>query len=227
MSGIHIVKGKPTIGANVIAATIKSSKKYNYTFAEFTEKACELIFFELGKECGRSRFTIEEATRAGLTAKDVWKNYPKNLLFARAISNGAKWFCPDLFNGSPVYTAEEMGSNVDGEGNYISVEAEYVKDVTHPQSEPVKPTSNVKSNWHPDILAFIANWTGKSEKDVEQVLALSKVLEVGDPTNLVSDWVSLYVNERKAGAPSAQAATTADNWLRLEKEYNSGLTESV
>jgi hypothetical protein len=33
--------------------------------------------------------------------------FPKNMFFARAISNGVKWFCPDVFSG-PVYTLEEM-----------------------------------------------------------------------------------------------------------------------
>ena len=32
------------------------------------------------------------------------------MLFARAISNGVKWFCPDVFAG-PVYTPEEMAND--------------------------------------------------------------------------------------------------------------------
>jgi hypothetical protein len=31
------------------------------------------------------------------------------MLFARAISNGVKWYCPDVFSG-PVYVPEEMPS---------------------------------------------------------------------------------------------------------------------
>ncbi|RDT44717.1 hypothetical protein DXF87_27490, partial [Enterobacter roggenkampii] len=34
--------------------------------------------------------------------------FPKNMLFARAMSNGVKWFTPDVFSG-PVYTPEELG----------------------------------------------------------------------------------------------------------------------
>jgi len=37
--------------------------------------------------------------------------FPKNMLFARAMSNGIKWFTPDVFAG-PVYTPEELGSAV-------------------------------------------------------------------------------------------------------------------
>jgi hypothetical protein len=37
--------------------------------------------------------------------------FPANMLFARAISNGVKWFTPDVFQG-PVYVPEEMGGVV-------------------------------------------------------------------------------------------------------------------
>ena len=46
--------------------------------------------------------------------------FARNMLFARAISNGARWYCPDLFSGNPVYVPEELGAIVDGEGNVIA-----------------------------------------------------------------------------------------------------------
>jgi hypothetical protein len=36
------------------------------------------------------------------------------MLFARAMSNGARWYCPDVFAG-PAYTPDELGADVDGE----------------------------------------------------------------------------------------------------------------
>jgi hypothetical protein len=30
------------------------------------------------------------------------------MLYARALSNGAKWYCPDVFGG-PIYTPDELG----------------------------------------------------------------------------------------------------------------------
>ena len=41
------------------------------------------------------------------------------MLFARAMSNGVRWYCPDVFAGMAVYTPDEMGADVDGEGNVI------------------------------------------------------------------------------------------------------------
>jgi hypothetical protein len=104
MSGIHIIQGKPTIGAGIIASCIKGSGKYDYKVAEMSEKVCSINFFQGTENIGNSTFTIEDAKKAG--TKNIDK-FPKNMLFARAISNGVKWYCPDVFAG-PVYVPEEM-----------------------------------------------------------------------------------------------------------------------
>jgi len=104
MSGIHIIQGKPTVGAGLMAANVKGSGKYDYRVDQSTEKICSINFYQ-GKELiGNSTFTIEDAKKAG--TKNIDK-FPKNMLFARAISNGVKWFTPDVFAG-PVYVPEEM-----------------------------------------------------------------------------------------------------------------------
>ena len=52
---------------------------------------------------------MEDARRAGLENKFIWKQYPRNLLFARALTNGARWYCAEIFGGA-VYTREELES---------------------------------------------------------------------------------------------------------------------
>lgn len=104
MSGIHIIQGKPTVGAGIIASCIKRSGKYNYKVKEMNDKICSVDFYEGEENIGNSTFTIEDAKKAGTKNLD---KFPRNMLFARAISNGVKWFTPDVFSG-PVYTPEEM-----------------------------------------------------------------------------------------------------------------------
>src|SRR5690606_23537732 len=99
MSGIHIIQGKPTMGAGLIASTVKGSGKYDYKVKEMSDKVCSIDFFQGKDNIGNSTFTIEDARKA--QTKNLEK-FPKNMLFARAISNGVKWFCPDVFSG-PVY----------------------------------------------------------------------------------------------------------------------------
>lgn len=119
MTGVHIIQNKPVLAANLMAAAVKRTGKYNYRVTTQTEKECVITWFENGQEVGKSSFTIQEAERAGLTRKDNWKNYPSDMLFARAISRGQKRYAPDIFNGATVYTPDEMGATVDEEGNVI------------------------------------------------------------------------------------------------------------
>lgn len=134
MTGIHIVKGKPVLGANLIAAAIKRSGRYDYKVREFTGEICRIEFLERegGKfsSIGESSFSMDDAKAAGLTGSPNYRSFPRNMLFARAISNGAKWYTPDVFGG-PVYTPDEMGLDVDIEGD--------VKNPPATTARPVEP----------------------------------------------------------------------------------------
>lgn len=127
MTGVAVIQGKPVIGANLLAAAVKQTGKYNYRVKKHTADTCEIVFLENGHEVGVSTFTIDDAKSAGLTSKDNWKKYPRNMLFARAISNGQKWYAPDVFNGVTVYTPDEMGAVVDEDGNIVEAEVKAEK----------------------------------------------------------------------------------------------------
>lgn len=108
MTGIYIVKGRVTLSANLMAAQIKRSGRYNYRVTRLDDTGCEIAFYEGSQEIGRSSFTADDAKAAGLwNSSDPWKKTPRNMLFARAMSNGAKWYTPDVFSG-PVYTPDEL-----------------------------------------------------------------------------------------------------------------------
>ena len=118
--GIHVIEGKPSLSSNLMGALVKRSGRYDYRVNEWTEKACELTFMQLigGKWeiSGPSRFTIEDAQRAGvMRAGGSWTKYPKAMLLARALSAGVKAYCPDV-SACPLYTPEELGAQVNEEG---------------------------------------------------------------------------------------------------------------
>lgn len=111
MTGIYIVKGRVTMSANLMASLIKRSGKYNYRVTRMENDGVTIVFYEGKDEIGTSSFTADDAKAAGLwNSSDPWKKTPRNMLFARAMSNGAKWFCPDIFSG-PVYTPDELGDS--------------------------------------------------------------------------------------------------------------------
>ncbi len=104
MTGIHFFQGRVSIGANLIASLIKDSGKYEYKILQHSAEACEVAFFqningEL-KSLGTPVFyTYADAQQAGLTGKDVWKKYPKDMLFAACIRQGARRYCADILRG--------------------------------------------------------------------------------------------------------------------------------
>ena len=118
MTNIHIIKGKPVLGANAMATLIKQHPQYDYKIKRIDATGCIITFFENGAELGDSSFTDVDAKAAGLGGNS-WQKFPRNMHFARAMSNGAKWFTPGIFGGAPVYTPDELGAEVDDEGEII------------------------------------------------------------------------------------------------------------
>jgi hypothetical protein len=112
-NGIHIIKGKPTVSANLMATAVRASHRYDYRLRKLSESECEIEFFALAEgkreSLGVSRFDSADAKTAGLSEKDLWKKHPKNMMFARAMSNGVRFYCPDVFGGNAVYTQDELG----------------------------------------------------------------------------------------------------------------------
>jgi hypothetical protein len=71
-------------------------------FAEFTIH---------GKVIGLSRYTIEDAQKAGLVKSDpkaAWNASRRNMFRARCMSNGVKWFIPEVLGGLPIYVDGEL-----------------------------------------------------------------------------------------------------------------------
>ena len=111
MSEIHVIDGKPSLGAGALAALVKSSGRYDYRVIHLDGTRCVLRFFDRGQALDPvSEFTIDDARVAGLLNKGPWKQYPRNMLFARAMSNGVAWHCPDVTSGR-VYVPEELGGD--------------------------------------------------------------------------------------------------------------------
>lgn len=117
LTGIHMVQGRPTVAATLLASFVQRRPDLDYRVRAITNDGCEIEFFRDGESVGVSSFTIEDAKQAGLAGKDNYKHFPRNMLFARALSNGVRWFCPDATAGIPVYVEGEIESDrvIDGQ----------------------------------------------------------------------------------------------------------------
>lgn len=117
--GIKMIEGKPELSANTMAALVKSSGKYDYRAEWGTDddKWCQVTFFSItdGSIVGVSKFTPEMADAAGLRkparsgAPSNYEKYWRNMFFARALSNGVKWFTPDALMVTAYHEGETEG----------------------------------------------------------------------------------------------------------------------
>lgn len=119
VQGIHVIQGKPQISANLMAAAVKNHPRYDYRVTKMEDTEVSIKFFENGQVIGDSRFTAEDAKRAG--TQNLQK-FPRNMLFARALSNGVRWYCPDVFYGNTVYVEGEIGEIEMEQPAYIVVD---------------------------------------------------------------------------------------------------------
>ena len=141
MGGIHIIEGKPALSSNLMATLIKRSGKYDYRVKRWTVTECVITFKEKvdGKweDVGDASFTMDDARTAqvkfeGARGPSGWKKFPKAMLFARALSQGLRAYCPDV-SAAPVYVPEEMGADVNEDGDVVSVPAP--RNVTPPEAK--------------------------------------------------------------------------------------------
>jgi hypothetical protein len=117
LTGIHVVKGKPSLHYSVMLAKVREHPDYDYEIVEETTKVAKIQFYRKGKACGLSVFTIEQATKAGTQNLD---KMPEVMLIARATSRGIRKYAPDVLNGMPVYAQgeiEEDGAFTDAGGS--------------------------------------------------------------------------------------------------------------
>jgi hypothetical protein len=109
-ANIAFANGRPTFTAGLQAAQL-ARLGWSVRVDTLTDEVCELTFHRDGKKVGTSRFTLDEAKRAGLLRKDVWTKYPEDLLFARALTRGVRRLVPGLLVGNAAYVREELGAD--------------------------------------------------------------------------------------------------------------------
>lgn len=98
--GIHVIKGKPVLSADLMVAVVLGSGKASY-FRRVgeTDDAVTYETHRIGSpEPQRCTWTAAQAKRAGLVG-DNWRLYPRAMLAARAKSELARDVYPDVLAG--------------------------------------------------------------------------------------------------------------------------------
>jgi hypothetical protein len=200
MRSISIVEGKPTLAADLqLALFHKAGGKTQFTALDASKGV--LVFHApwLVKPHTET-FTIEDAGRANLTNKDVWKKYPKAMLRSRVITAGLKSIGFEPTTGA--YDPEELDQLPVISGDDIQ-DAEIVQ---HDDDGVAAPTSDAKVDFGPE------SWRGRTLKELKRnqlEFILGVGFDVGQHTNAWRRLAQAELDSRpilKKGEATAAAA---------------------
>jgi hypothetical protein len=152
----HIIDGKPALKADAMLARFMSAGG-RVEWHDLTDQKAAATFSHPVGGSLRIEWTIEQATRAELTKKDVWRKYPRAMLRSRVVSEGIRSVYPGVITG--VYTPDELD---DGDGE--------LRDVT-PRGE--KPLAEPKKGEEIVDAEIIDKETGDAAQTEQPTLELS------------------------------------------------------
>src|SRR5205809_897922 len=112
LQNITMIDGKAGASALLIGALLRRGG-YDVS-AEYTanDQACVVTISKAGKVTGRGTFSMENARRAGLVREGSgWVKYPRDMLYARALTQAARTGAQDAMLGMS-YTSEELSPEV-------------------------------------------------------------------------------------------------------------------
>ena len=104
-SEYHIIQGRPALKADAILARFQSAGG-KVEWSEYTDECVCGTFSHPAGGSLKVDWDMTRAKAAGLGSKDNWKKYPRQMLRARAISDGVRGVYPAVLQG--FYTPEEV-----------------------------------------------------------------------------------------------------------------------
>lgn len=104
---INVISGKPSLGINALMALCRrhGGQYAVITAEENVNKEC-VVRVTRGQEIWEEKFTMADAQSQGLTGKSNWTKMPRQMLFARALSQAIRRVFADVICG--LYSTEEM-----------------------------------------------------------------------------------------------------------------------
>lgn len=194
LQSIHIIEGKPTLSANLLAALVRRAghrlrvtTSGDWKAGTFVARAVLIRSddpdFEFIVE-----WTKERATTAGLAGKGNWNKYPEAMCKARAITEVIREGAPDVTIVA-AYTPEELGAaEVTEDGEVVELKPSQPEQASAPVAPvpepepPAPPTPEVRQpsrDWLVDANA------AKSRDELRPVYVAAQ--EAGDLDVAIAD----------------------------------------
>lgn len=111
ITSIHVINGKPTASADLIAGLIRKAGHRLRITSDDTLAVAQLIRADDPDFTYEARWDEGKARAAGLWGAGNWKKYPGAMLRSRAITEVARMGASDALYGVN-YTSEELGADL-------------------------------------------------------------------------------------------------------------------
>lgn len=152
----HIVQGRPAMKADAMLARFqRAGGSVNWTV--YTDNRVVGVFTHPQGGSVTIDWSIDRAKKIGLANKDNWKNYPRNMLRSRCISEGVRAVYPGIAVG--VYTTEEVQDMPSG-ARSVDMGAVEIVDTPNPWNEALKQSAMAAASQ--GMTAYTAWWKEQS-----------------------------------------------------------------
>ena len=101
----HVIQGRPALKTDAMLARFQAASG-RVQWHDYSDAVVSATFTHAAGGSVKIEWTIDRAKTAGLTGKDVWKQYPRAMLRARVISEGIRTVYPGVLSG--MYAPEEV-----------------------------------------------------------------------------------------------------------------------
>ena len=186
LKNINIISGQLACNAQLMLS-MAMSRGVTYRVISETDKGAT-IEFKRGDITYKATFNEDDAKAAGLTGKDNWKKYARDMYFWRAAAKGIRRIAPDAVLG--LYTKDEISSGeiVDVTpktavapvaDTVVDAQVDDISEATGQPPEEVPPQGNVASqDAKPALISeaqrkrfyAIAKGSGKSDAEIKSFL---------------------------------------------------------
>ena len=220
LRGIYEVSGRPVLAADLMVAIVRRSGLCaSWRVVESTTERCTIETRREGEpEPERCTWTSDDAKRAGCGG-GTWQKFPRQMLSHRAAAELARRVYPDVLLG--LYTPEEMGAQVTGDGVPAATVAEPGADEERAaiQSEPAPLSAYEKAesmlNAARSLPVLAAAW---------KVVQRECWAHLGEGEH---DAIRVLKDERKAALSPGEALTIEvvdlPEWARTEETQRAHL----
>ena len=190
MRGIDIVQGQAVFRYQLVGAKIKQTGRYDFRPVEVSAKRAAIQFYDNGRPVFLSEFTMEDAKAQELAGKSNYKKIPKDMLFARALTNGANKVCPEIYF-SPCYSPEDFGQ-ASGEILPTAADIEEVEAIERLPIPDTKPWLPTVEDW--ENLKADAMLNGTDTREFDRFVNSQKGKGLG-PAGIFNKTKEMYIKE--------------------------------